>query len=133
MAARLNLLTEFSKKFGMANNGVPFETTVDFAVKHLEHSNGEVRNGAIALLVEISRNVGEQKLIASLGNVRPAQMEILQNEFAAAGGGGGGGGYAAPKKGRELKEDKEVFRKITSKRLFYCFFKVKYFSFILRM
>ena len=90
----------------MANNGVPFEATVDFAVKHLEHSNGEVRNGAIALLVEISRNVGEQKLIASLGNVRPAQMEILQAEFSAAGG--GGGGYAPPKKGKDIKEEKEV-------------------------
>ena len=87
IAGRLTVLLELVKNFGINNANVPFASTVDFAVKNLDHSNPEVRNASIALLVEIYKIVGDQKLMPLLDNIRPAHMEILQNEFASVTGG----------------------------------------------
>lgn len=87
LAGRLTVLIEIVKDFGINNSNVPFQSTVDFAVKNIDHQNPEVRNASIALLVEIYRVVGDQKLMPLLDSIRPAHMDILQNEFAAIGGG----------------------------------------------
>lgn len=99
MAGRLTVLLEIVKNFGINNANVPFQSTVEFAIKNLDHQNPEVRNAAIALLVEIHKTVGEQKLMPLLENIRPAHMEILQAEFGVNGGG--------QKKKRDASKEKE--------------------------
>lgn len=86
LAGRLGVLLEIVRNFGVNNANVPFQSTVEFALKNLDHQNPEVRNACIALLVEIYKIVGENKLLPLLENIRPAQMEILQTEFSAVSG-----------------------------------------------
>lgn len=82
IAGRLGVLLEIVRNFGINNANVPFQSTVEFALKNLDHQNPEVRNACIALLVEIYKIVGESKLQPMLESIRPAQMEILQTEFS---------------------------------------------------
>lgn len=108
LAGRLNVLLEFVRNFGINNANVPFQSTVDFAIKGLDHQNPEVRNAAIALLVEIYRIVGDHKLMPLLENIRPAHMEILQAEFASA------TGIKPTKKNNDTGKDKENVQVVTN-------------------
>lgn len=107
IAGRLTVLLEIVKNFGISNSNVPFQTTVEFAVKNLDHQNPEVRNAAIALLVEIHKTAGEHKLMPLLENVRPAHMEILQAEF-------GNGGGAKNRKEASREREKENVQVVTN-------------------
>ncbi|KAM3137982.1 hypothetical protein pb186bvf_009877 [Paramecium bursaria] len=87
MVGRLQMLQALVKKFEINNAQMPYQSIVDFGVKMVEDKNEPVRTQAILLLVEIYRFVG-QRLKQSLGKVRPAQMQTLEEFFNDIDGGG---------------------------------------------
>lgn len=85
--ARIRVLQKVVKEFKIDTHDVPYLPVVDFAVEKLENPNADVRSGAINLLADIYRIVGE-RLKKDLDGVRPAHLELLDKEFMATGGDG---------------------------------------------
>ena len=86
LQGKLNLLTSLFKKLGESAKPLASQGVIDFALSGAKNGNGEVRNAGYALLVEIYKHIGG-KINGYLGNLRPAQKEVLQAEFEKVVGG----------------------------------------------
>ena len=89
VVAKLGLLRQIIREFGINNSEVPYTPVVDYVVRNLENSNVDIRTSASNLIIDIYKLVGD-KLRSSLSNLRQNQIEMLEKEFDAVGGGGGG-------------------------------------------
>lgn len=82
--AKLGLLRQIIKEFGINNNDVPYAPIVEYVVGNIENSNAEIRNGAFNATVDIYRQVGD-KIRESLMEIRQSQREALEKEFTGGG------------------------------------------------
>ena len=83
---KLSLLTQLVKQFGAQNRAATSQGVIDFALNGAKNSNSDIRNAGYALLVEVYKLIGG-KINGYLGDLRPAQKEMLQSEFEKVGGG----------------------------------------------
>jgi hypothetical protein len=61
--------------------GVSWEQCIQYAISNLQHSAGEIRNQAYAVIFELYIQLGK-KIQSELGQLRPSQSEILTKAFA---------------------------------------------------
>lgn len=92
MIAKLGLLRQIVREFGINNADVPYTPTVEYAVRNIENSNVDVRTAAFNLTLDIYKLVGD-KLRGNLTGLRQNQLELLEKEFDAIGGGGDDEGH----------------------------------------
>eukprot|EP01022_Parablepharisma_sp_SALTPOND_P015298 TRINITY_DN214_c0_g1_i1.p2 TRINITY_DN214_c0_g1~~TRINITY_DN214_c0_g1_i1.p2 ORF type:complete len:889 (+),score=112.15 TRINITY_DN214_c0_g1_i1:7443-10109(+) len=86
LQGKLGLLTTLFQQFGEDAKPLTSQPVIDFALNGAKNSNGDVRNTAYTLLVEIYKRIGG-KINGYLENLRPAQKEVLQAEFDKVEGG----------------------------------------------
>lgn len=105
--AKLNLLRQIVREFGINNADVPYTPAVEFVVRNIENSNVDIRTAAFNLIMDIYKLVGD-KLRGNLTGLRQNQLELLEKEFDAVGGGGGMGGGGMGGKGRSPSPDRDT-------------------------
>lgn len=87
IVSRLQLLTYLTSNYGFgAQGGISCESVMNFArtTGSFSHSNGEVRDAARDLTVEVFRIVGETPLDVYLKLLRPKQLEEYLAAFEKA-------------------------------------------------
>ena len=89
MVAKLGLLRQIVREFGINNSEVPYTPVVEYAVRNIENSNVDIRTSAFNLTMDIYKLVGD-KLRGNLTGLKQKQLELLEKEFDAIGGGGAG-------------------------------------------
>lgn len=101
IVSRISLLKEITESHDLQPNIL--NAIAAFAVKHLDHSNGDVRNSSISLLVALHARLGNG-IRSHFGNVRPAQLEILEAEFSRS----EGGAFNQPAKQKAAKVETHI-------------------------
>ncbi len=86
LQGKLNLLIELVKQFGVDSESSASQSVIDYALAGAKNSNADIRNAGYALLVEVYKRIGGT-INGYLGDLRPAQKEMLQAEFDKVSGG----------------------------------------------
>eukprot|EP00359_Climacostomum_virens_P001925 CAMPEP_0204900574 /NCGR_PEP_ID=MMETSP1397-20131031/2553_1 /ASSEMBLY_ACC=CAM_ASM_000891 /TAXON_ID=49980 /ORGANISM="Climacostomum Climacostomum virens, Strain Stock W-24" /LENGTH=780 /DNA_ID=CAMNT_0052068743 /DNA_START=85 /DNA_END=2424 /DNA_ORIENTATION=+ len=86
IVGRLSILNQLVKDYRIDNSTIPYQPTLEYALTGFKHSSQDVRNAAFTLILTIYANVGS-RILSSLSDLRPAQLEMLQQGFADVDGG----------------------------------------------
>jgi centrosomal protein CEP104 len=102
IVGRLSILNQLVKDYRIDNSTMPYKPILEYALTGFKNSNQDVRTAAYNLLLSIYSCVGS-RLLSSLGDLRPAQLEMLQSGFAEV---DGGKPRKEPPPIREVKNDR---------------------------
>lgn len=105
LIGRLSILNSLVKDYRIDNSTLPYQPVLDYALTGFKHSSQDVRNAAYNLLLTIYASVGS-RILSSLSDLRPAQLEMLQTGFAEVDG--GKGKISAPRDQPPIREVKET-------------------------
>jgi hypothetical protein len=86
VTARLNLLASIVRKHGADKKVIPLDGVVQYALEGVKNKEQDIRNPAYTLLGLIYGSIGGA-IQPYLADLRPAQMEKLQEQFDAIDGG----------------------------------------------
>jgi hypothetical protein len=91
---RLEILHRAVKDFGVddaegregSETGMTVTAVMDFTERQLHDKNAEVRDAAVKVVVELVMAAGEDLVAGFLENLRPQQLQIIQDKIAEAKG-----------------------------------------------
>lgn len=107
LVGRLSILTKLVEDYRIDNSTIPYQPVLDYALTGFKNSSQDIRTAAYSLLLTIYACVGS-RILSSLADLRPAQLEMLQTGFAEVDGGKVPIGPARdPPPIREVKETRE--------------------------
>lgn len=71
---------------GRKGRGASLEAVMDFTEPQLHHSNADVREVAVKIVVDLMRTCGEDFVLPYLQKLRPQQMQTIKTKLAEANG-----------------------------------------------
>ena len=78
---KLNILTKLIEEFGIDQSNTMLNSIIKYGIDGVKHNHNDIRNAGYGLLVEIYKNIGAS-IRPFLTTLRPAQMEVIEGEFA---------------------------------------------------
>jgi centrosomal protein CEP104 len=92
LSGRLDLISRMIENFGLNIDEIPVDTLMSFALNGYKNANKEVRDAAFNLIMNIYKYFGAG-IRGHLKDLRPAQLNILEEGFENVDNGGGVGNY----------------------------------------
>jgi hypothetical protein len=78
---RLNLLHKVLQKYPINKHNISYQTCLDYALYGYTHQNGDIRNSAQLVIMEVYKAIGS-KIKSHFSGLRQAQIELLEAGFA---------------------------------------------------
>ncbi len=66
--------------------GKNYDDIIKYAVKYVDDKNNDIRNAAIGVIVEASKQMGYQQVQGYLKGVRPQIMKTIEEQLEDSGG-----------------------------------------------
>lgn len=66
--------------------GKNYDDIIKYAVKYVDDKNNDIRNAAIGIIVEASKQMGYQQVQGYLKGVRPQIMKTIEEQLEDSGG-----------------------------------------------